>query len=136
MADFMNQSQRSAHMAKIRSKNTKPEIKLRRMLHAAGYRYRLHSQALPGRPDLVFRSRKKVIFINGCFWHGHDCPAGQRLPKSNTEFWEAKRQRNQERDARQRSELAAMGWAYLDVWECVVKDEENLLTDVSRFLAR
>lgn len=130
----MTSAQRSAHMAKIRSKNTKPEMLLRHALHAFGYRYRLHGGALPGRPDLVFAGRRKVIFVNGCFWHGHDCPIGSRLPKSNTEFWAAKRQRNQERDLSQRSQLTAMGWSYIDVWECDIAGNANLIEDVREFL--
>lgn len=130
----MTPAQRSAHMAKIHSKNTKPELQLRRALHAVGYRYRLHDKALPGRPDLVFAGRKKVIFVNGCFWHGHDCPVGNRLPKSNTDFWADKRHRNQERDLAQRLQLTKMGWKYLDVWECEVKGNPNLVSDVTGFL--
>lgn len=130
----MTSAQRSAHMAKIRSKNTKPELLLRRALHAAGYRYRLHDPALPGRPDLVFAGRRKVIFVNGCFWHGHDCPVGSRLPKSNTDFWADKRRRNQERDFVQRLQLTKMGWTYLDVWECEVRANANLAVDVTGFL--
>lgn len=132
----MTASQRSAHMAKIRSKNTKPELQLRRALHAVGYRYRLHDPALPGRPDLVFAARRKVIFVNGCFWHGHNCPEGSRLPKSNTEFWADKRRRNQERDSLQRLKLTEMGWTYLDVWECEVAANANLVVDVTGFLER
>jgi DNA mismatch endonuclease, patch repair protein len=134
MADFMTAEQRSAHMAKIRSKDTKPEMLLRRMLHRNGIRYRLHDRQLPGKPDLVFAGRRKVIFVNGCFWHGHDCPVGSRLPKSNTEFWEEKRLRNQERDARQRSQLTDQGWRYLDVWECEVLADVDLLRLVRHFL--
>lgn len=132
--DFMSPSQRSAHMAKIRSTDTKPEMQLRRLLHQAGYRYRLHDSRLPGRPDLVFAGRRKVIFVNGCFWHGHGCPVGQRLPKSNTQFWADKRLRNQERDLRQRSELEALGWRVSVVWECEVKTSSTLLEDVQAFL--
>lgn len=132
----MNAVQRSAHMAKIRSKNTKPELQLRRALHAVGYRYRLHDPALPGRPDLVFAGRRKVIFVNGCFWHGHDCSVGSRLPKSNTEFWADKRRRNQKRDSVQRSKLNEMGWIYLDVWECQMVADADLLADVRDFLDR
>lgn len=123
-------------MAKIRSKNTKPELLLRRALHALGYRYRIHDRVLPGKPDLVFAGRRKVIFVNGCFWHGHDCPVGSRLPKTNTEFWADKRRRNQERDWSQRHELAEMGWTYLDVWECEVLANADLLVDVTGFLER
>lgn len=134
MADFMSSSQRSAHMAKIRSKDTKPELKLRRALHAIGYRYRLHDRNLPGRPDLVFSGRRKVIFVNGCFWHGHDCPVGSRLPKTNTDFWAEKRRRNQERDALQRLQLRDMGWTYVDVWECEVAANAQIVQEVRAFL--
>lgn len=136
MADFMSPERRSAHMAKIRSKDTKPEIMLRRMLHRDGLRYRLHDRRLPGKPDLVFAGRRKVIFVNGCFWHGHDCPVGSRLPKSNTEFWADKRLRNQERDAKQRIQLVDQGWAYLDVWECEVLADEDIVRHVRLFLER
>jgi DNA mismatch endonuclease, patch repair protein len=136
MADFMSPERRSAHMAKIRSKNTKPEIMLRRMLHRDGLRYRLHDRRLPGKPDLVFAGRRKVIFVNGCFWHGHDCPVGSRLPKSNTEFWADKRLRNQERDAKQRILLVDQGWDYLDVWECEVLADEDLVSHVRLFLEK
>lgn len=134
MADFMTAKQRSAHMAKIRSKDTKPEMLLRRMLHRDGIRYRLHSRQLPGKPDLVFAGRRKVIFVNGCFWHGHDCPVGSRLPKSNTEFWAEKRLRNRERDIRQRNQLVDQGWHFLDVWECEVLADVDLLRHVRLFL--
>lgn len=134
MADFMTTAQRSAHMAKIRSKDTKPELQLRRALHADGYRYRLHDRKLPGRPDLVFAGRKKVIFVNGCFWHGHDCPVGTRLPKSNTDFWADKRRRNRARDASQREQLNELGWAYLDVWECEVASGGQTMRNIEAFL--
>ncbi|MFF2031096.1 very short patch repair endonuclease [Arthrobacter sp. NPDC058192] len=134
MADFMSPDRRSAHMAKIRSKDTKPEIMLRRVLHRDGLRYRLHDRRLPGKPDLVFAGRRKVIFVNGCFWHGHDCPVGSRLPKSNTEFWADKRLRNQERDAVQRKQLLEQGWKYLDVWECEVLTNDDIIRRVKLFL--
>jgi DNA mismatch endonuclease (patch repair protein) len=122
-------------MGKIRSKDTKPEMLLRRVLHHAVYRYRLHDRTLPGKPDLVFPGRKKVIFVNGCFWHGHSCPVGQRLPKTNTDFWASKRLRNQERDSAQRAKLLATGWRYLDVWECeVLAGGDDLLSRVIHFL--
>ncbi|MFP3578734.1 very short patch repair endonuclease [Arthrobacter sp. SIMBA_036] len=134
MADFMSPKQRSAHMAKIRSKDTKPELILRRKLHGEGYRYRLHDNSLPGKPDLVFPGRRKVIFVNGCFWHGHDCSVGRRLPKTNTDFWQAKRTRNQQRDHMQRLELVSSQWQYLDVWECEISNDPTLLTRVRSFL--
>lgn len=130
----MSPEQRSAHMSKIRSKDTKPELRLRRMLHGAGYRYRLHDRKLPGRPDLVFAGRRKVIFVHGCFWHGHECPVGARLPKTNTEFWAGKRRRNQERDAMQRKLLEDMGWGVLVVWECEVKASSGVSATWSEFL--
>lgn len=131
----MSPEQRSAHMGKIRAKNTKPEILLRKMLHAEGFRYRIHDSRLPGKPDLVFPRRKKVIFVNGCFWHGHECPVGMRLPKTNTEFWANKRLRNRERDAKQRTLLLDSGWQYLDVWECEVSASGDLLDRVKVFLS-
>ena len=134
MADFMDPAQRSAHMAKIKSKNTKPELLLRKALHALGFRYRLHDKKLPGKPDLVFPSRKKVIFVNGCFWHGHDCPVGSRLPKSNTEFWRDKRAKNKARDQRQLAQLDLLGWESLVVWECDIKASRGVPAAVKEYL--
>jgi DNA mismatch endonuclease (patch repair protein) len=122
-------------MSKIKSKDTKPELAVRHMLHSQGYRYRLHDRRLPGRPDLVFAARKKAIFVNGCFWHGHDCPIGSRLPKSNTQFWADKRSRNQERDARQLEELRGLGWEALVIWECEVSRAPALLERLKHFLS-
>src|SRR6476620_12401795 len=134
MADKLTPERRSWNMSRIRGKNTKPEMLVRRLLHSKGYRYRLHGTAsggkLPGTPDLVFAGRRKVIFVNGCFWHFHDCRVGSRLPKSNTEFWAVKRLRNQERDAKQRLQLVELGWGYLDVWECEVWSDEDLVRHV------
>ncbi|MCW2135060.1 very short patch repair endonuclease [Arthrobacter sp. VKM Ac-2550] len=130
MADSLTPEQRSANMSRIRGKNTKPELIVRRLLHARGYRYRLHGSAagakLPGRPDLVFPGRRKVIFVNGCFWHAHSCKVGQHEPKSNTEFWQAKRSRTAARDEAQRQELHAAGWDVLTVWECEFKKSSDL----------
>ncbi|MCQ2001475.1 very short patch repair endonuclease [Arthrobacter zhaoxinii] len=134
MADFMDPGQRSAHMAKIKSKNTKPELLLRKGLHALGYRYRLHERKLPGKPDLVFPSRKKVVFVNGCFWHGHDCPVGSRLPKTNTEFWRDKRAKNQARDEQQLAQLDLLGWESLVVWECDIKASQGVPAAVTEYL--
>lgn len=130
----MSPKQRSAHMAKIRSKDTKPEIRLRSTLHRAGYRFRLHAKYLPGKPDLVFPARRKVVFVNGCFWHGHDCPVGSRLPKSNTDFWANKKRKNQERDEVVRGRLAALGWAVYTVWECELPHGSLAPDGVLRFL--
>ena len=134
--DLLTPEQRSRNMSKIRGKNTKPELLVRRILHAKGYRYRLHGQSgrtkLPGRPALVFAGRRKVIFVNGCFWHFHDCKVGLHAPAANADFWAAKRSRTRERDAQQREQLGAYGWEVLTVWECELKDLpvlENRLTD-------
>ncbi|WP_309073731.1 very short patch repair endonuclease [Paenarthrobacter sp.] len=136
--DLLTREQRSRNMSKIRGKNTKPELLVRKLLHAKGYRYRLHGQAgtakLPGRPDLVFAGRRKVIFVNGCFWHFHDCKAGQHAPAANAEFWEAKRTRTRERDALQREQLKAAGWEVLTVWECQLKDRSMLEDRLTDFL--
>jgi DNA mismatch endonuclease (patch repair protein) len=111
-------------MSKIRSTHTKPELIVRRLLHAAGYRYRLHRKDLAGKPDLVFAGRRKVIFVHGCFWHQHDaasCLDGRR-PKSNTSYWEPKLTRNVDRDKTAVAQLEAEGWAVLTVWECETRD--------------
>jgi len=115
--DRVTREQRSKMMAAVRSKNTKPELLVRRKLHARGYRFRLHRRDLPGTPDIVFPSRKSVIFVNGCFWHGHACPSGS-LPATRRAFWKAKIDRNKDRDAKNRGELEAGGWSVLVVWEC------------------
>ena len=110
-------------MALVRQKNTKPEITLRRALHAAGYRFRIHRKGLPGKPDIVFPSRRKTVFVHGCFWHGHTCSAGKR-PQSNTDFWEAKLSANVVRDAAIEAELRELGWGVFVVWTCEIKKRE------------
>jgi DNA mismatch endonuclease (patch repair protein) len=136
--DLLTPEQRSLNMSKIRGKNTKPELVVRRLLHAKGYRYRLHGRAagakLPGSPDLVFATRHKVIFVNGCFWHFHDCKAGQHAPTANAEFWEAKRNRTRERDAAQRVQLRTTGWEVLTLWECELRDRSALENQLTQFL--
>jgi DNA mismatch endonuclease (patch repair protein) len=121
-------------MQAIRSKNTRPELLVRRLLHANGYRYRLHSKKLPGCPDLVFPGRKKVLFIHGCWWHGHDCQRGSRLPKTNVGYWAKKVIRNRNRDADSRKQLEAEGWEVLAIWECQLNDESSVLMQLVRFL--
>jgi DNA mismatch endonuclease (patch repair protein) len=138
MADRLTPEQRSWNMSRIRGKNTKPELLVRQLLHAKGYRYRLHGQAgkrrLPGSPDLVFAGRRKVIFVNGCFWHFHDCRVGQHSPKANAMFWETKRTRTRNRDADQRRQLEDAGWKVLTVWECELKDGSALENQLVQFL--
>ena len=121
-------------MRAIRSKDTKPEKIVRSLLHKLGYRFRLHRRDLPGQPDIVFASRRKVIFVNGCFWHMHDCSKGKRAPIANAEFWKAKRQRTSERDAMTLQALAANGWQAHVVWECALKDHAALQSQLESFL--
>lgn len=113
-------AKRSRIMASIHSRDTKPELMVRRYLFACGFRFRLAHPRLPGRPDIVLRKYRTVIFVNGCFWHGHDCPAF-RLPKTNTDFWRRKIERNRRRDADVQRRLAQMGWHCITVWECQLK---------------
>ena len=118
--DRLTPEQRSRTMAAVRSKHTKPELFVRRGLHARGFRFRLHRRDLPGKPDIVFPSRKCAIFVNGCFWHGHECSSGA-LPATRREYWEEKIERNKVRDARNLAELEAAGWNVMVVWECDLK---------------
>lgn len=118
-------------MQAVKSKDTAPELTIRRLLHGKGYRYRLHRHDLPGCPDLVFPSRKKVVFVHGCFWHGHNCPRGARIPKSNREYWIKKVGKNRARDSKARQELRVNGWKVLSIWECQLK---NMSTTVRRLV--
>ena len=130
MTDCFTVEQRSAVMARVKGRNTAPELKLRRWLHAAGYRYRLHAPGLPGRPDLVFTRRRTALFVHGCFWHGHACPRGARAPKTNAAYWTAKIGGNRRRDAEVEARLAAQGWSVLTVWECELKAHAAVLARV------
>ena len=124
-------------MAAIRSAGTKPELIVRRLAHALGYRYRLHARDLPGKPDLVFGPRRRIIFVHGCFWHLHpkdDC-LDARKPKSNRGYWLPKLRRNVERDAEHLATLKKMGWRVLVIWECETKNEAALTKRLNRFLA-
>lgn len=122
-------------MQAVKSKDTGIERCVRQMLHAKGYRYRLHRGDLPGCPDLVFSSRRKVIFIHGCFWHGHQCARGKRVPKTNTGYWTGKISRNTARDAAARERLQKLGWKVSVVWECdLAKDRDAVLKRLARFL--
>lgn len=120
-------------MASVRHKDTGPEIAIRRLLHRLGYCYALHRNDLPGRPDLVFAPRRRVIFVHGCFWHGHGCPRG-RLPTSRVEYWSKKIDNNRARDDRNLSDLKAMGWATCVVWQCETSDPDTLKERLVRFL--
>lgn len=131
--DVFSPQKRAAVMAAVRGSNTKPELRVRRLLHGLGYRFRLHAADLPGKPDIVFLARRKVIFVHGCFWHGHDCARGARTPKTNRDYWVAKIARNRQRDARILSALDALGWRVLTVWECALNHPE-LDTQLTAFL--
>ncbi len=133
MVDHLTQKQRSAAMSKVRGKNTTPEMKVRRMVHSIGYRYRLHRKDLPGKPDLVFPRLGKLIFVHGCFWHMHRC---KRLPKSNLEYWKPKFEENARRDKRIRLKLKKRGWEVLTIWECQTKKLERMLAIIVKFLSQ
>nr|WP_274379268.1 very short patch repair endonuclease [Rhodophyticola sp. CCM32] len=136
VVDFSSVSAaRSRNMSRIGAKDTKPEMIVRRMLHSMGYRYRLHAPELPGKPDIVFRPRKKAIFVHGCFWHRHlGCPKAT-TPKTRQEFWQEKFKNNMRRDREVTQKIAEMGWSYLIVWECETKDAKLLTRKLCTFLA-
>ncbi len=138
MADKLTPERRSANMAKIKSKGMKPEMAVRKAVHALGFRYRLHRKDLPGKPDLVFAGRRKVIFVHGCFWHQHslDSCLDGRQPKSNTGYWQPKLARNIERDADAQQALRADGWDVLTLWECQIRDDETLKRTLLTFIGR
>ncbi|MDE0356993.1 MAG: DNA mismatch endonuclease Vsr [Gammaproteobacteria bacterium] len=132
--DPLTAGQRSALMSRVRSKDTKPEMRVRRLVHGMGYRYRLHAKELPGRPDLVFRPRRKVIFVHGCFWHRHDGCRRATTPNTRTSYWEDKFRKNVARDRRNLLDLAELGWDAIVVWECETRDLERLAPQLARFL--
>ena len=132
--DILTKAERSARMALIRAKNTKPELAVRRLIHGMGYRYRLHGKNLPGRPDIVFASRSKVVFVHGCFWHLHrHCPYC-RPPKSRRDYWEPKLENNAARDKLVRRKLARLGWRSLVIWECEIPDIDRLARKIKNYL--
>lgn len=133
MTDNRSSESRSALMARIRGKNTAPEMIVRRLLHALGYRYRLHRRNLPGTPDIVFPSRRKAIFVNGCFWHSHCCKLGQP-PKSHIDFWGPKLERNRLRDLENDKDLRRIGWRSFVVWQCQTRTPESLVPKLLSFL--
>lgn len=132
--DILSVKERSNRMSKIRATDTRPELVVRRLLFSLGYRYRIHDRKLPGTPDIVFRSKKKVIFVHGCLWHSHDCRAGCRRPKSNTEYWDAKLDSNRVRDESNADSLSRLGWRTLTVWECDVASREGIEKTQARII--
>jgi DNA mismatch endonuclease (patch repair protein) len=121
-------------MQAVKSKNTAPELLVRSLAHRMGYRFRLHRKDLPGKPDLVFPGRRRVIFVHGCFWHGHDCARGARAPKSNQAYWTKKIARNRERDRTACAALMRAGWKVVVFWECELRDQTRLRERLNRFL--
>lgn len=134
--DHLSIAERSRLMARVRSKDTQPELNVRRLVHGLGYRYALHRPDLPGKPDLVLPKHGAVIFISGCFWHRHHCPNGQRLPKTNEAWWREKLEGNRRRDATNQRKLRRMGWRVMVIWECQLKQPERIQQRIERFLWR
>ena len=136
MVDSVSPKRRSEIMSLVKAKNSAAEMVVRRLLHAEGYRYRLHAKDLPGKPDLVFRSRRKVVFVHGCFWHSHDAPdcPDRRQVKSNVAYWVPKLARNRERDAQHVAALERNGWKVLVLWECELANAQSIVRLLRRFL--
>lgn len=128
--------QRSRTMRAVKSADTSPEIRVRRLVHRMGYRFRLHRADLPGKPDLAFPGLRKVVFVHGCFWHGHDCARGARVPRQNRSYWLKKIGGNRARDKRTLANLRASGWSTAVVWECSLRNEGMVAAQLSRFLSR
>lgn len=133
MPDTFTPAQRSRIMSLVKSKDTTPEIVVRRLVHSLGYRYRLHVRGLPGTPDLVFASRRKIINVSGCFWHMHTC-GRCRIPTSRRKYWVAKLERNRRRDQKTRRALQRLGWSVLTLWECQTRDPVNVERQIVEFL--
>lgn len=123
-------------MSRIRDKNTQPEIAVRKLLYGMGYRYRLHGKDLPGKPDIIFKGRKKAIFVNGCFWHGHEDPSCKiyRPPRTRTDYWHNKIDRNRARDIKNISKINDIGWECLVIWECELKNNKKMKEKLIQFL--
>ena len=134
MADKLTAARRSENMRRVKGRNTKPELIVRRIVHGMGFRYRLHGKHLPGKPDLLFTSRRAVIFVHGCYWHQHPGCSRATIPQSNVAFWTDKLARNRKRDADQVRALKTAGWRPLVIWECETKDARRLGQRVRRFL--
>lgn len=132
MADVFDPEQRSAVMRAVKSRDTAPEMKVRRAAHALGLRFRLNRADLPGKPDLVFPAKRTALFVHGCFWHGHDCPRGARMPQNNRDYWQAKISRNMARDKASLAALKKLGWTPRVIWECQTRDEAALVRLITR----
>ncbi|MCL4782787.1 MAG: DNA mismatch endonuclease Vsr [Bryobacterales bacterium] len=133
--DSLSPDQRSERMSRVRSRDTKPELIVRKLVHRMGFRFRLHRRDLPGNPDLVFPGRDKIIFVHGCFWHRHGVRCKlTRWPKSKLDFWKPKLEENQRRDRRNQQALRTLGWKVMVVWECQLKEADKLAERIRRFL--
>ena len=134
MKDPFGPDERSRIMRAVKSKDTSPEMAVRRLLFSCGYRYRLHAPDLPGKPDIICRSRSKVIFVHGCFWHGHHCKRGNRIPVANRKYWEGKISRNRNRDRASYGSLRKQEWKILVIWECELKNMKKVERKIQRFM--
>lgn len=134
--DTLSPQERSERMSRVKGKDTKPEMAVRSLVHRLGFRYRLHTQGLPGKPDLVFAGRRCVIFVHGCFWHRHsNCPLS-RMPKSRVDFWQPKLEENRRRDSRNQRELRKDGWRLMIIWECQLGEPARLENRIRKFLGQ
>jgi DNA mismatch endonuclease (patch repair protein) len=134
MSDKFTSEERSRIMSRVKGQNTKPEKVIRSLLHSMGYRFRLHRKDLPGKPDIVLPKHRKVIFVHGCFWHGHENCRRAARPKANAEFWNKKLDSNIARDTNTQAELKKLGWQFLVIWQCEMKDIEKLRQQLAHFL--
>ncbi len=135
MADVHDKKTRSYNMSRIRGRNTKPELFIRKLCHSLGLRFRLYDKNLPGKPDLVFKRHNTVIFVHGCFWHMHNCKYGEVVPKTNAEIWREKRLRTVERDKENLKNIVSQGWRPVTIWECETKDKSRLTKKLNAFLS-
>jgi DNA mismatch endonuclease, patch repair protein len=134
--DTLSREERSERMSRVRGRDTKPELIVRKALHARGYRYRLHDKRLPGRPDIVFPARRKAVLVNGCFWHMHEGCALARMPKSRLDFWRGKLEANRARDVIKLEQLRELGWDVEIVWECQIRDMDVVMERLENFLKK
>ncbi len=134
MVDIYSKDKRSLIMSRVKGTNTKPEVQIRKILHKLGYRFRLRSTKLPGKPDIMLPKYKKVILVNGCFWHGHEDCKRAKLPSSNRLFWMKKIEKNRLRDKRVINELRLLGWNTLTIWQCKMKNIDEIVDSIERFL--
>ena len=135
MTDVHNAEQRSRNMAAIKSANTKPEMRVRKLFHSLGYRFRLHRKDLPGKPDIVLPKFRTVVFVHGCFWHSHNCRWGAVLPVTRADFWVNKREGTKKRDLRNQRQLKALGWTCIVIWECQTRDLNTLMIRIKSLIS-